>query len=163
MTSFQVALGAKIETVLAFASHTRKKTGITPNVSPSFGSVAYTGSGTSLVARSVGHPTPTGASPAAAARPENRQAAMASARRRFIRPRPRSPSRRLYGPRAPFATRLRDDLACTSPPGPASHSRARAHRTLARLARPAARVRTRMAASVPHDEAAAPAAGGRAR
>src|ERR1700682_6398128 len=38
-------LGAMIDWVLWLASHTRRKTGMTPNVLPSLGSVEYTGSG----------------------------------------------------------------------------------------------------------------------
>src|SRR2546428_4291276 len=98
MTSFHVTLGAMIDSVLWLASHTRKKTGMTPKVSPSLGRVAYTGSGTVRVSSPAGHPVPDAPwePVAAAAGPESRQPISAANDRRLIRPRPRSASRRLY-------------------------------------------------------------------
>src|SRR3989304_1534557 len=45
MTEFQVTLGAMMDSVRSPSGQTRRKTGIAPQVLPSFGSVAYTGSG----------------------------------------------------------------------------------------------------------------------
>src|SRR5882672_3912844 len=75
MTSFQVTPGAMIDSVLRFASHTRKKTGMTPNVFPSLGRVAYTGNGMIRVSTPAGHPAPgaPGEPVAAAAGPESSQ------------------------------------------------------------------------------------------
>src|SRR5437879_7365914 len=106
MTSFQVTLGAMIDLVRWLASHTRKKTGIRPRVSPSLGSVAYTGSGTIRVSSPLGRPAgdSPGAPVAGAGGPESRQPISAANHRRLMRRRPRSASRRLYGPPGRIAT-----------------------------------------------------------
>src|SRR5262249_5670401 len=52
MIEFQVTLGARIHWVFFVSRHTRMKTGIAPQVLPSLGSVAQTGSGTICVSRS---------------------------------------------------------------------------------------------------------------
>jgi membrane-associated phospholipid phosphatase len=108
MASFQVTLGAMIDSVLRFTSHTRKNTGIAPKVFPSFGRVAYTGNGTIRVSSSTGHPAPDapGEPVAAAGGPESRQPISAANHGRLIGRRPPSASRRLYGPRGRIATRL---------------------------------------------------------
>src|SRR5438874_7730873 len=54
--AFQLTLGATMDVVVPSASHTNKITGRSPHVSPSFGSVEYTGSGISFLESSVGHP-----------------------------------------------------------------------------------------------------------
>src|SRR2546426_2048321 len=75
-------LGAMIDSVLAFASQTRRKTGMNPKVSPSFGSVAYTGRGTTRVPSPPAH-----SAPAAAAAVGRRQPANRKARTQLIAPR----------------------------------------------------------------------------
>src|SRR5439155_2108919 len=65
-------LGAMIDSVLAFASQTRRKTGMNPRVSPSFGSVAYTGRGTTRVPRPPAHSAPAAAAAAGRRQPANR-------------------------------------------------------------------------------------------
>src|SRR5438067_605412 len=65
-------LGAMIDWVLAFASQTRRKTGMNPSVSPSFGSVAYTGRGTTRVPRPPAHSAPAAAAAAGRRQPANR-------------------------------------------------------------------------------------------
>src|SRR5437660_2086866 len=106
VTSFQVTLGAMIDSVLWFASHTRKKTGIAPKVSPSLGRVAYTGSATTRVWSPARHPAADAPeeSAAAASGPESRQPISAANDRRLIRPRPHSAFRRLYGGHGRIAT-----------------------------------------------------------
>lgn len=45
MTEFQLTLGAMIESVRSSSGHTRRNTGMKPQVSPSFGRVAQIGMG----------------------------------------------------------------------------------------------------------------------
>src|ERR1700737_482440 len=149
--SFQGTLGGMIDSVLSVASHTRRKTGMTPNVFPSLGSVEYTGSGMGRVLR-----PPTQSERVLATWPlagsESRQALSRTRGTRIIRVGPRTSSRGCTSRAADrnFVLRL---------PGPGRNDDTRPGDPSNR----ASSARPRVAPPVPDDEAARPPAGDRAR
>src|SRR5205085_4060486 len=161
MTSFQVMLGAMIDSVLALSSQTRRKTGMKPKVSPSFGSVAYTGRGTTRVPRPLGHSAPAPAAAAGRRQPANRRARAPLIERGLRWESDDAPRRRHHScfvvARSRMAAAVADDGAARARPPHRTRIHRRDRRTRRAAARPCLDRLAGTARSVQREDAALPA------